>query len=57
VKFAEAFEWDGVDFDWEYPGFEHGGEPLPGMPKKGDPENCNNCNTTTSQGPTRNNRK
>jgi GH18 family chitinase len=34
-QFVEAFDWDGVDFDWEYPGFEHGGEPLPGMPKKG----------------------
>jgi GH18 family chitinase len=49
VKFVAAFDWDGVDFDWEYPGFEHEGEPLPGMPKVGDPENCNNCNTTKCQ--------
>ena len=54
VKFVEAFDWDGVDFDWEYPGFEHQGEPLPGMPKKGDPENIDNCNTTTCQSPARN---
>lgn len=49
VKFVAAFDWDGVDFDWEYPGFEHQGEPLPNMPKKGDPENVDNCNTTTCQ--------
>ena len=53
VAYVTAFGWDGVDFDWEYPGFEHQGEPLPGMPKKGDPENLDNCATTTCQYPGR----
>jgi chitinase len=49
VTFIKMFDWDGVDFDWEYPGYEHGSEPLPGKPKNGiSPEDVKNCNTSAT---------
>jgi chitinase len=53
MKFVTAFGYDGVDFDWEYPGFEHGGEPVPGGAKKGDPEDTMDCDKETCQLPSR----
>jgi GH18 family chitinase len=53
VAFVSAFDWDGVDFDWEYPGFEHGGEPLPEQQKRGNPEDVTDCSTQKCQDPAR----
>jgi GH18 family chitinase len=51
VTFVQAFDWDGIDFDWEYPGYEHGDEPLPGKEKNGiSPEDVINCGDSHPNG-------
>jgi GH18 family chitinase len=53
VGWVKAFKWDGVDFDFEYPGFEHGGEPLPAEMKRGDPEAITDCSKDKCEDPGR----
>lgn len=53
VTYIVGMGFDGVDIDYEYPGFEHGGQPMPGQAKVGDPDNTVDCGKADCQRPER----
>ncbi|RUS21316.1 hypothetical protein BC937DRAFT_93046 [Endogone sp. FLAS-F59071] len=49
VSILDFFPFDGIDIDWEFPGFEHGDEPVYGAVGVGDREVTQDCIATTCQ--------
>ncbi|KAI9009782.1 glycosyl hydrolases family 18-domain-containing protein [Gaertneriomyces semiglobifer] len=43
-RWTDAMDFDGVDIDWEFPGFEHGGQPVyPAQSAPGNVEETTDC--------------
>ncbi|TPX70430.1 chitinase [Spizellomyces sp. 'palustris'] len=43
-RWTDVFDFDGVDVDWEFPGFEHGGQPVyPATSAPGNVEETTDC--------------
>ncbi|KAJ1516140.1 hypothetical protein HMI55_002892 [Coelomomyces lativittatus] len=47
ISWLNALPFDGVDINWEHPGYEHEGQPMPGRSMvKGNPDFIRNCKDT-----------